>query len=213
MNTQDPPRQPYRKVTNITPIHTIPTRTQGNLPHWHIGGVIQFVTFRLAGSLPQEKLNAYQAEKEDFLKQHPQPWAEEIEQEYYNKICARYDDWLDAGYGNCLLQNKDIRDIIENCLWHNNNKQYILHTYVIMPNHVHVLFEPVDGNSTTEILRAWKGVTAHHINSKMNKAGALWQRESFDRVIRSEEHYKQAWEYIQHNPIHIPKGEYTLCGE
>lgn len=203
---------PCKKVNNITPLQISPIRTQGNLPHWHVRGAIQFVTFRLSDSLPQEKLNMLKVIKEDFVSNYPEPWEDEVKQEYYNQIDSRCDEWLGAGCGSCLLRDKAVREILVDCLWHGHNNRYIIHTFVIMPNHVHVLFEPIQGNSITDILHTWKSYSAHQINKLLNRKGSVWQRESYDRVIRNEKHYQQVWQYIQNNPRVLRGGEYTLCG-
>ena len=44
---------------------------RGKLPHWRQEGVIYFVTFRLADSLPQAKLDWLRREKELWLRLNP----------------------------------------------------------------------------------------------------------------------------------------------
>jgi hypothetical protein len=46
---------------------------RGKLPHWRQEGVIYFVTFRLADSLPQVKLDCLRQEKELWLRLNPEP--------------------------------------------------------------------------------------------------------------------------------------------
>ena len=65
-----------------------------------------------------------------------------------------------------------------------------------MPDHVHLLIEPAvkevseEGRTTffslSEILQTIKSYTAHKINALTKSKGALWETESFDRLIRSE---------------------------
>jgi 5-methyltetrahydrofolate--homocysteine methyltransferase len=78
-----------------------------------------------------------------------------------------------------------------------------------MPDHVHILIEPqvrsqsskaTEFYSLTEILHTLKSFTAHKINELEEKSGPVWERESFDRVIRSESDLQEKFNYITRNP-------------
>ena len=86
--------------------------TGAKLPHWHQNNKIQFITFRLADSLPQEKLAELTAFKEQWLAAHPQPWDQKTKDEYDYTIRRKIDRWLDQGFGECILQREDIRQIV-----------------------------------------------------------------------------------------------------
>ena len=81
-----------------------------NLPHWRQQGVTYFVTWRLADSLPQSKLNDLQAEREAWFRAHRIRTKQELEtlpteqrHEYHRVFTTRLHQWLDAGMGNCEL--------------------------------------------------------------------------------------------------------------
>ncbi len=52
-----------------------------------------------------------------------------------------------------------------------------------------------------EILRAIKGCSARSINKLTGEAGAVWQDESFDHVLRGDESLQETIEYIRQNPV------------
>ncbi|MGA7292144.1 MAG: hypothetical protein WBW53_05840 [Terriglobales bacterium] len=52
-----------------------------------------------------------------------------------------------------------------------------------------------------EILQAIKGASAHSLNRALGRSGPVWQEESFDHVLRSEESFAQKVEYIRQNPV------------
>ena len=183
---------------------------RAHLPHGHQDGKLQFVTFRLADSLPQEKLDELEHDKESFVQQHPQPWDAETEARFYKLFGSKIDEWLDAGMGSCLLKFSDIRKIVCDALCFFDGERYRIHSYVVMPNHVHVLVEPFGENKIGEILHSWKSFTANEINKQMGSSGAVWRRESFDRIIRDEEHYQNVLRYISDNPKYLPETSYTL---
>lgn len=76
-----------------------------------------------------------------------------------------------------------------------------------MPGHVHLILTPqIDKQHQAvflliEIMRAIKGASAHLINRRARTSGAVWQEESFDRVLRSSEKLDEKVVYILENPI------------
>ena len=186
-------------------------RTYGHLPHWTQGHKLYFVTFRLADSLPLEVLKRYEQEclyMEQVIRGHgglPEDW-KRYEVEKHNKV-LRY---LDNGYGECPLKRPKVRQIVMDAFAHIDGKSCIVHAYVIMPNHVHLLIEIFEGESITKVVGGVKQFTAHHINALLGKKGKLWQREVHDRIIRNEAHYNHSLRYILHNPSHCDPGTFTL---
>jgi REP element-mobilizing transposase RayT len=75
-----------------------------------------------------------------------------------------------------------------------------------MPNHVHLLLTPLrnpDGwpYPLVDILQCLKSTTAHRINKLLNQNGPVWQDESLDHLLRSDESLKEKCEYIRQNPV------------
>ncbi len=46
-----------------------------------------------------------------------------------------------------------------------------------------------------------KGASAHSINKLLKRRGHVWQDESFDHILRSEEKMISKVEYICQNPV------------
>jgi len=178
--------------------------THANLPHWNKQKIAYFITFRLADSLPAEKLAQLEAEREAWLLAHPQPWDEATQVEYFDKFANTINKWLDNGHGSCVLRESANREIVENALWHFADERYALYAYVVMPNHVHVLFMPQDDYDAKDIVASWKRFTARQIHRQNGKEGeALWQKESFDTLIRNERHFHRVVRYIRENDLAI----------
>ena len=182
----------------------------GKLPHWNQNGCVQFVTFRLADSLPQVKLAEYREMKENWIKAHPEPWDKATQDEYDRTIGCTIDKWLNSGYGRCILKDESARTIIANAILHFNGDRYNVHAYVIMPNHVHVLVSPMGENEIQTIVESWKKFSAHGLNKLFLSQGAVWCREHFDRMIRNEQDFFDKLNYIVNNPINVPVTEYSL---
>ncbi|HET7239303.1 MAG TPA: DEAD/DEAH box helicase, partial [Terrimicrobiaceae bacterium] len=101
------------------------------------------------------------------------------------------------------------RDIVLSAILHERIR-FELYAACVMPDHIHLLIEPsikeqdLDGAavffSLTEILHALKSFTAHQINKLRGKRGPVWEKESFDRLIRSEADLQEKFRYITRNP-------------
>jgi len=170
-----------------------------NLPHWAANKSLIFITYRLADSMPAAKLREWQAERDEWMRRHPEPWDEATASEYYDTFPAKLDEMLDAGYGSCILGREDCCSIVVENLLHFNGERYVLHAFVVMPNHVHVLLEIVRREDLAKIVHGWKSYTAKRINEVVGGEGQVWQREYYDRLIRNAEHYARTVEYIRKN--------------
>ena len=74
-----------------------------------------------------------------------------------------------------------------------------------MPDHAHLVFTPrYIGEvlvSVAEIIQGIKSASSHKINRLFGRSGQVWQRESFDHVLRREEGMQAKVEYIIQNPV------------
>ena len=78
--------------------------------------------------------------------------------------------------------------------------QYVLHEYVVMPNHVHLLISP--RTDVSRIMQGIKGTTARFANLQLGRTGeSFWQDEVFDRFCRSAEEFQRIRGYIARNPV------------
>ena len=170
-----------------------------NLPHWAANKSLIFITYRLADSMPAAKLRVWQDERDEWLRIHPEPWDAATASEYYETFPAKLDEMLDAGYGSCILGREDCRNIVTENLLHFNGERYVLHSFVVMPNHVHVLLEIERREDLAKTVQGWKSYTSKRINEVVGSEGQVWQREYYDRLIRNAEHYERTVEYIRKN--------------
>ncbi len=83
---------------------------------------------------------------------------------------------------------------------HFHGKRYRLFAWCLMPNHVHVLFSPLQGNMLENILHSWKSYSAQRANALLRRTGPFWQREYFDHLIRNEASLRKITKYILDNP-------------
>jgi len=95
--------------------------------------------------------------------------------------------------------------ILQHCL-HDNGQRYQLHAAVVMPEHAHLLLTPLSDEKgwpygLPAILKLIKGASARRVNQLLGSNGPVWQEESFDHVLRSQESLEEKLEYIRQNPV------------
>lgn len=174
-----------------------------NLPHWQQGEVMQFVTFRLADSMPRTLIRKWKEELVIWSKLHPKPWTQEIKKEYHQRFTQQLELWLDQGHGSCLFKDSAVRKFLEDTLMHDQDLKARHHTWVIMPNHVHLLFTPLA--PIEKLMQSWKGISARRIGN-----GSIWQKNYRDTLIRDPQHFANAVRYIRRNPKNLKPETYTL---
>jgi len=168
--------------------------SRGYLPHLDSIYVIQSITFRLADSIPRERLR----QLENALKHLPTSAQD-------RQRSQKIEHWLDAGMGCCALKHPRMATVIMETLEKHDPKRYGLIAWCIMPNHVHVLIEP--RASLPKIVQSWKSYTGRWAMTKNAELGlgvpgrAFWMRDFWDRYIRDEHHFQRVVDYIHWNPV------------
>jgi len=76
----------------------------------------------------------------------------------------------------------------------------ILHDYVLMDNHYHLLIETQKENLST-FMRIVNANYSQYFNRKYNRSGHLWQDRYKSKFITSDEYLYTLIRYIENNPI------------
>lgn len=170
--------------------------SRGYFPHFDGEGVTQHVCFHLFDSLPQSLLPLW---REKLQSTHVSGGLEttEASREWRRRI----HDTLDDGYGSCFLRDTRVAKIVEDALLRFDGDRYTLHAWCVMPNHAHTLFTPLGEFRMSKVVRSWKSFTAPECNKVLKRTGKFWEREPFDRYIRSQRHFQNTVAYIEGNPV------------
>jgi len=180
---------------------------RGRLPHIRAQGRSYFVTFRLEGTLPQEALRQYQAEREVLLvklkdTQGDESLSPEEHQRLLDLYSERIEAYLDAGRGECWLQDGRIGGLVADALQFFHGQRYELGPWVVMPNHVHVIVRPLGEHWLDQIVKSWKGFTAREANKLLKRTReSFWAREYYDHLVRNDEECDRLTDYIHDNPV------------
>ncbi|MEW5843669.1 MAG: transposase [Bacteroidota bacterium] len=165
-----------------------------NLPHLYFNDGIYFITFRLADSPPLE-----------FVKQLRDELANSCEELSLKKkrIFKKYDELLDTTFV-CKkhLSVPEVATIVRNAIQYEDGKDIKVICYCIMPNHVHLVLELLEGNrGISKIMQSIKRVSARRSNEYLKREGKFWQDESFDRWVRNDKELFNTINYVLENPV------------
>jgi putative transposase len=78
---------------------------------------------------------------------------------------------------------------------------FLLLSFVVMPDHVHLLLVPGSTADLPQIMRYIKGRFARAFNLTRSAAGAVWQQRFFESAARTEAQLKRWVRYIEDNPV------------
>lgn len=177
---------------------------QGNkLPHWTRDGATYSVTFRLADSLPASALAGISkrlAQLDRELASHVAPTNEQLTQIARLKS-ELIESLLHDAHGACVLRRSECAKIVADALLHFDSQRYRLYAWCVMPNHVHVVVQPLAGYTLSAILHSWKSFTSKAIGKVLGTSGRLWQPESYDHLIRDEADLRRCVQYVLENPV------------
>jgi REP element-mobilizing transposase RayT len=160
------------------------SRYDRRLPHWDVIGERMFVTFRLHGSLPVNRAfpNVRLTSGRAFV---------------------TMDRLLDhAASGPVFLRQPEIAEMVTSALADGERRfeRYELHSFVVMPNHVHLLLTP--RVPSRNWLGPLKGFTGHQAVRMLGlHRTPFWQDESYDHLIPNDEGCERVKLYIERNPV------------
>ena len=197
------------------------------MPHWRQSGCTYFVTYRLADSISKQVLRQWDRQKVEWLAERGfilqgEPWqvgfeklGEMEKRTFQRKFSGTIESFLDEGRGSCVLGKRRAAQLVESSWRHFDGVRYTLHDLIIMPNHVHVMVTPSVGFELENILQGRKRHTAQEINAELGRSGQLWQKHSFDHVVRNRIQFEKFSRYIAENPLKakLSKGDFLHYSE
>jgi putative transposase len=99
-----------------------------------------------------------------------------------------------------LLQSQRMAELLLDVLFHYRAQgKYLLHEFVLMPDHFHVLITPTE--TLERALQLIKGGFSFRARKELGFGGEIWQKSFYDRRVRDVEEYYAFREYIRRNPV------------
>ena len=197
--------------------------SRGYLPHFDSPRTLQHITYHLADSISQAAIQRLHSEiaflpdqagrSGERRSRHERGGCSGERRSQERSQCdsdaerrKRLEAWIDSGHGSCALRDPFAAGIVQASFLNFDAQRYRLLAWVVMPNHVHVLVEPINGWTVAKIVATWKKFTGRLINEhltaeRQKPLHPLWHREYWDRFMRDERHFEQTRAYIHNNPV------------
>jgi REP element-mobilizing transposase RayT len=96
-----------------------------------------------------------------------------------------------------LLANDRVHTVLRR-LWL-NEREWRVGSYVIMPDHLHLLIAKAARNSVR--LRRWVGWWKRQSTVAIPEVGIAWQKNCWDTHIKTQPTLAEKWHYMQNNPV------------
>jgi putative transposase len=91
--------------------------------------------------------------------------------------------------------------VIRKILEYRDKGNYLLHEFVLMPNHLHLLLSPSDSSSLEKAMQLIKGGSSHEIHKVRENKMQVWQPGFHESRVRDSSDYKKKADYIIFNPV------------
>jgi putative transposase len=99
-----------------------------------------------------------------------------------------------------LFQTERMARLLVDVLFHYRGQgRYLLHEFVLMPDHFHVLLSPTE--TLERALQLIKGGFSFRARKELGFGGEIWQKSFYDRRVRDVDEYCAFREYIHRNPV------------
>ena len=99
-----------------------------------------------------------------------------------------------------LFQAPPAADLFLDVLYHYRERdKYLLHEFVVMPNHFHLLITPAE--TLERSLQLIKGGFSFRARKELGFGGEIWQTSFYDHRVRDIEEYARMQTYVRENPV------------
>lgn len=104
--------------------------------------------------------------------------------------------------GRVVFQIPEAAEILVQTLLHYRDRgDYLLHEFVVMPDHLHLLLTPGAKTSLEKTIQLIKGGSSHRIHAAREGRTQIWQVGFHDWTIRDESDWRAKAQYIWMNPV------------
>ena len=101
-----------------------------------------------------------------------------------------------------LLQSDHTARLFIDVLYHYRaENKYLLHEFVVMPDHFHLLITPGPQVTLERAMQFIKGGYSFRVKKELGLAGERWQTSFYDRRVRDALEYERFRFYVRQNPV------------
>jgi REP-associated tyrosine transposase len=98
-----------------------------------------------------------------------------------------------------VLESAEI--VVRKILEYRDKQNYMLHEFVLMPNHLHLLVTPYESVSLEKAVQLIKGGSSHEIHIARANKMQIWQSGFHESRVKDCAEYKVKADYIRFNPV------------
>ncbi|MCF7817800.1 MAG: transposase [Kiritimatiellales bacterium] len=108
-----------------------------------------------------------------------------------------------------FISNHSVRIALESLVKCADASDWNVWQACFMPDHVHLVISPKieREQKLSRIMQRWKSSSKQRLNRE-GFDGGIWQKEFFDRLLRSNENLTDKWRYVEMNPVRAGLCEY-----
>ena len=101
-----------------------------------------------------------------------------------------------------VFQVKEVVDIVvTKMLEYRSKGNYLLHDFVLLPNHLHVILTPTDSVTLLKCPQLIKGGSSHEIHRVRDNKMQIWQSGFHKSRVTNSIDYKKESDHIRFNPV------------
>ena len=121
-----------------------------------------------------------------------------VREQFRSNHCAYFVSTQTIGRRS-LFQTDHWAALLKSVLEHNSGDGYVLHAWVIMPDHLHLLLTP--NESIEKAVQLIKGGFSFRVKRELGWLNDVWQQGFTDHRIRDNEDWEHHLDYIHQNPV------------
>ena len=107
-----------------------------------------------------------------------------------------------CGQNRAIFQvTENAKILVQTLVRYRDQGIYLLHEFVVMPDHFHLILTPSQTTSLERAIGMIKGASSHHIHQERGHNMEIWQRGFHDWTIRDADDWLAKVEYIRMNPV------------
>jgi putative transposase len=91
--------------------------------------------------------------------------------------------------------------VIQTIFDYGQKGEYLLHEFVLMPDHLHILITPSPSNSLEKVMQFIKGGSSYRIRQQRGQKTVLWNAGFHDWTMRDYADWNSKALYIRLNPV------------
>jgi len=101
----------------------------------------------------------------------------------------------------CFYADEDYRKYLEWLQEYAAKTGCMIHAYVLMTNHVHLLVSVADGGSAGSLMKALGQRYVQYVNRSYRRSGTLWEGRFRSCLTQEEKYLLTCQRYIELNPV------------